>query len=154
MEGNETTQNASGKADLTKRAVALIIDGLIAGAIGRIPFIGGLIGAAYMLVRDGFDLDFMDHRSLGKKLMKLRPIRLDGKPVDMETSMRRNWVFALGPLSEVFLIIPYVGWIITLVAALAAFGVFIMEIVFTIKDQEGRRWGDSTAGTKVVEVEE
>jgi hypothetical protein len=54
----------------------------------------------------------------------------------------------------VFLIIPYIGWIITLVAALAAFGVFIMEIVFTIKDQEGRRWGDSTAGTKVIEVEE
>jgi uncharacterized RDD family membrane protein YckC len=92
MEDNATTQNSSGKADLTKRAVALIIDGLIAGAIGRIPFIGGLIGAAYMLTRDGFEFDFMDHRSLGKKLMKLRPVRLDGKPVDIETSMRRNWV--------------------------------------------------------------
>ena len=89
---------APAKADLGKRAIALIIDGVATMVVGFIPLIGGMIATAYWLLRDGMDVEFMDHRSLGKKLMKLRPVMLDGSPVDMATSAKRNWMFALaGP---------------------------------------------------------
>ena len=152
---NSGTQNTSGKADLGKRAVAAIIDGVIAGVIGFIPIIGGLVGTAYMVLRDGLEFEFMDQRSLGKKLMKLRPVRLDGETVDIETSIKRNWMFGFGPLITAFAWIPILGWFILVpLAALAALIVGIMEIVFVLKDPEGRRWGDSLANTKVIEVEE
>jgi uncharacterized RDD family membrane protein YckC len=71
------------KADLTKRFLASLIDGLLAGGVSMIPIIGGIIGATYILVRDGLELEFMDRRSIGKKLLKLRPVRLDGQPMDV-----------------------------------------------------------------------
>jgi uncharacterized RDD family membrane protein YckC len=117
-----------------------------------IPFIGGLIGAAYLLVRDGMDLDFMDRRSLGKKVMKLRPVRLDGQPMDLETSLKRNFVFALGPVAEVFAFIPVLGWAIAILLGVAALILIVIEIVLVVSDAEGRRLGDKVGGTKVIEV--
>ncbi len=149
---NSTTQNTSGKADLGKRAIAVIIDGVIASVIGFIPVIGGIIGAAYMLLRDGFSYEFMDHRSIGKKLIKLRPVKLDGAPVDIETSIKRNWMFALGGIIQVLLYIPVIGWLLIPIIGLVALVIGIMEIIFVIKDEEGCRWGDKIANTKVIEV--
>jgi uncharacterized RDD family membrane protein YckC len=151
---NSTTQNAGGKADLGKRAVAAIIDGVIVGILGIVPYIGGLIGAAYMLLRDGLEFEFMDHRSIGKKLMKLRPVMLDGGTVDIETSIKRNWMFALGGIVQILMFIPILGWIAAILIGLAALVIGIMEIVFVLKDEEGRRWGDTIANTKVIEVNE
>src|SRR5690606_13204813 len=65
--------DTAAKPDLGKRAIAAIIDGAIAGAVGLIPVIGGVVGALYILLRDGFDFEFMQGRSVGKTLMKLRP---------------------------------------------------------------------------------
>jgi len=149
---NSTTQNTSGKADLGKRAIAAIIDGVLAGVIGIIPYIGGIIGAVYMALRDGLELEFMDHRSIGKKLMKLRPVRLDGETVDIETSIKRNWMFALGGVIQILLFIPILGWLFGILISLAVLVIGIMEIVFVLKDEEGRRWGDTIANTKVIEV--
>lgn len=156
MEGNETTQNTSGKAELAKRAIAFIIDSVISAAIGIIPYIGGLIGAAYMLLRDGLDLEFLKQRSLGKKLMKLRPVRLDGKPMDMETSIKRNWMFALSGITQVLIHIqiPILGVLLAVIVGIIGFIVGVMEIIFVLKDPEGRRWGDTLANTKVIEVDE
>ncbi len=142
----------AGKADLGKRFVAALIDGIIAFIVGLIPFIGWLIGAAYMLLRDGLEIDFMNRRSLGKKLFKLRPVRLDGRPMDLGTSAKRNFVFAIGPIGEFFLIIPVVGWAIAILLGLAALVLVIIEIILVATDAEGRRLGDKVAGTKVVEV--
>ena len=61
------------KADVGKRIIAAIIDAVIAIIVGFIPFVGGLVATAYWLVRDGLDIDFMDQRSIGKKLVKLHP---------------------------------------------------------------------------------
>jgi uncharacterized RDD family membrane protein YckC len=58
------------------------------------------VGIAYALLRDGLTYDFMDGRSIGKKLMKLRPVRHDGSPMDMATSARRNWPLAFGSLAQ------------------------------------------------------
>ncbi len=146
---------AVGKADLGKRFLAAFIDGLIAGVIGSvIPIVGGIIGAAYMVARDGLDIEFMRRRSLGKKLMQLNVVRLDGKPMDIETSFRRNWMFGLGVLVTLLLYIPILGWALIPVVGLLSAAIGIYEIYKVMTDAEGRRWGDAMAGTKVIEVTE
>jgi uncharacterized RDD family membrane protein YckC len=145
----EAKPKGDAKADLGKRAAAVIIDCVIAWVIAIIiPFIGGLIGAAYMLLRDGFEINFMDHRSLGKKLLKLRPITLDGSPVDITVSVKRNWVFAIGPVLMIF---PVIGWAL---GTIVGFIIGLVEIILVLTDEEGRRMGDKLAETKVIEVEE
>jgi len=145
----ETKMQGNGKADLGKRAAAVIIDWVIAWVVAIIiPFVGGLIAAAYMLLRDGFEVNFMDRRSLGKKLMKLRPVTLDGSPVDITVSVKRNWVFAIGPVLMIF---PVVGWVFGSIVGII---IGIIEVVLVFSDEEGRRMGDKLANTKVVEVEE
>ncbi len=136
------------KADLGKRFLAALIDGALAGIVSFVPVIGGLIGAAYMLVRDGLDVDFMDGRSLGKKVMKLRPVRIHGEKMDIGTSVKRNLPFAIGP---VIMIIPILGWLIGPVVALV---IGLIESVLVLTDAEGRRVGDKLAETMVVEVDE
>lgn len=140
------------KADVGKRFIAAIIDGLIAGVLSLIPIVGGIAGAAYMLVRDGLDVDFMKNRSLGKKLMKLRPLHLDGRPVGIEASVRRNWMFGIGALTAVLVYIPILGWILIPIVVLIALAIGIYEIYLVLTDAEGRRWGDRLADTKVIEV--
>lgn len=140
------------KADLGKRIVAAIIDGVLCGAVGWIPFIGWIVSGAYMLVRDGLEFEFADRRSIGKKLMKLRPVRLDGQPMDIMTSVTRNLIFVIGLVGAVFWIIPFVGWLIAVILAILAVAVALIELVLVVADPEGRRLGDKLAGTKVVEA--
>jgi uncharacterized RDD family membrane protein YckC len=145
---------AVAKADLGKRFIAMLIDGLLAGVVSLIPVIGGIIGAAYILVRDGLELDFMDRRSLGKKLIKLRPVRLDGQPMDMEHSLKRNIPLAIGAVGSIFWIIPVLGWIVAIALGLIGLIVALVEAIMVLTDPEGRRMGDKFAGTKVIEVAE
>lgn len=144
---------SAGKADLSKRFIAGIIDAVIAFAIGLIPFIGGLIGAAYWLVRDGMELDFMDHRSVGKKLVKLRPVTLDGSPVDIMVSVKRNWMFALGGIGQL-LIFTIVGILLAIPLFFVMLLLVIVEVVLVLTDAQGRRLGDKIANTIVIEVDE
>jgi len=141
------------KADLGKRIPAALIDGLLAFVIGWIPFIGGIIAAAYWLVRDGLELDFMDGRSIGKKLMKLRPVTLDGTPMDIMTSAKRNWMFALGGVAQL-LIYTIIGILLAIPLIFVAFLLGILELILVITDDEGRRMGDKIANTMVIEVDE
>lgn len=145
---------AVAKADLGKRFIGMLIDGLLAGVVSLIPVVGGIIGAAYILVRDGLELDFMDRRSIGKKLIKLRPVRLDGQPMDMEHSLKRNIPLAIGAVGSIFWIIPVLGWILAIVLGLIGLIVAIVEAIMVLTDPEGRRMGDKLAGTKVIEVAE
>lgn len=141
------------KADLGKRIPAALIDGLLAFVIGWIPFIGGIIAAAYWLVRDGLELDFMDGRSIGKKLMKLRPVTLDGTPMDLMASVKRNWMFALGGVAQL-LIYTIIGIILAIPLIFVAILLGILELVLVITDDEGRRLGDKMANTMVIEVDD
>lgn len=142
---------STNKADLMKRFIAAVIDGVISVIVGFLPVIGGFIGAAYLLLRDGFDLEFMDHRSLGKKVMKLRVQTSDGAPMDFARSAKRNWMFALGGVTQELLFIPIVGWALLPFVALAGLIIGIAECIFALTNDEGRRWGDRLADTKVVE---
>lgn len=140
--------SARPKADLTKRAIALVIDGVISGLLigifKFIPFLNLLIGAAYILFRDGFTFDFMAGRSLGKKVMKLRPVTATGAPMDLATSAKRNWMFAL-PTALLF--IPILGWFLIPIVSLV---VAVVEIYLVVTTADGRRWGDKLANTQVV----
>lgn len=141
----------AGKADSGKRVVAALIDFAIAYLIGFIPF-GGTIGILYILLRDG--LPFDSSGSFGKKIMKLRPVRLDGKPMTLETSFKRNWTLVFGSVVQVLLFIPIIGWALIPLVAVAAVILYILEVVLVFLDPQGRRLGDRMAGTKVVEVGE
>lgn len=140
------------KAELSKRFIAAVIDGVVAAVLSVIPVVGGLVAAAYMVVRDGLEVDFMKNRSLGKKVMKLRPLGLDGRPVDLATSVRRNWMFGIGALTGLLIYIPILGWALIPVVGLIGLAIGIYEVYRVVTDPEGRRWGDQLAGTKVIEV--
>lgn len=140
------------RADLAKRGVAALIDGVIASVLTwAIPGIGGLVGGAYILLRDGFDFEFMQGRSVGKTVMKLRVVRQDGQPMDLTTSAMRNWTLSLGLLISVLILIPFLGWLGALALSLIAPLITVIEVALVLMDPEGRRFGDRTGGTKVIE---
>lgn len=144
--------HATTKPEVGKRAIAFVIDLVVAMLLGVIPFIGSLLGAAYMLVRDGLDIDFMKGRSLGKKLMGLRPLRSDGQPMDIMTSIMRNWPLALGSLASSITYAPFLGLLgLSLLISLVGFIVLLVEIYYVVTSPDGRRWGDRLAHTHVVE---
>ena len=145
------TTGGTGKADITKRAIAAVIDGVVAGIVSIIPFVGAFIGGLYILLRDGLDVDYLKGRSLGKTLMKLRIVRDNGQPMDINTSIRRNWPLSLGLLVSILALIPILGWLAGIFVGLVSGILGVIEAVLVLTDGEGRRFGDRTAGTKVVE---
>jgi len=140
----------TGRPDPTTRILATFIDVVIVAVVGLVPLVGGLVGVAYILVRDGLAFDFMDGRSIGKKLMKLRPVRLDGQPMDVNTSIRRNWPLAFGSLAQALLYIPVLGWLLIPFVAIAGVVIVVLELLKVLNAPDGRRWGDTMAGTQVV----
>jgi len=147
-----TPPAAPAKADLGKRLIAAIIDGVLAAGVSLVPLVGGIIGGLYMLLRDGLEVEFMDRRSIGKKLMKLRPVRLDGQPMDPLASAKRNLPLCIGLVGSIFWVIPILGWLVAVFFGVIGLIVGIIELVLVLTDPEGRRMGDKLAGTKVIEV--
>lgn len=151
---------AGAKPDTGKRFLAKFIDGVIGALLywvvaAVVPgwftgaLLGGLVAAAYLLVSDGLDVDFMKQRSIGKKMMNLDVRRLDGRPMDIETSARRNWMFVVGYLSQAFTFrAPGLASLISVVAL----GLFIYEVYRVVTADDGRRWGDELAETEVVQL--
>ncbi|HSW40394.1 MAG TPA: RDD family protein [Acidobacteriota bacterium] len=135
-----------GKADPVKRIVAAIIDAVIATLVSLIPVAGWIIAPLYWLLRDGMEIDFMDHRSVGKKLTRLRPVTMEGRKLGINDSIKRNWIFVLGGLAG----IPIVGWFVILPIAIV---LFLLEIILVLADKDGRRFGDKLADTIVIEVD-
>jgi uncharacterized RDD family membrane protein YckC len=140
------------RPDAVTRFIAFFIDAAIVAIVGLVPVIGGIVGIAYVLVRDGLTYDFMDGRSIGKRIMKLRPVRLDGLPMDVETSIRRNWTLVFGSLAQALVFVPVIGWILIPFVGIAGTITVVIEIVRVLTGVDGRRWGDTMAGTEVVVV--
>jgi uncharacterized RDD family membrane protein YckC len=136
--------------DRTNRFLALLVDSVIAGLLSNLPLIGGLLGAGYFLVRDGLDLEVMNGRSLGKHLLGLRVERLDGRPMDLEASIRRNWMWGFGPVSAAVAEFPLFGAFFAVVLSLLVLAVVLYEAYLVLTKADGRRWGDELAGTRVV----
>lgn len=172
MDNTETTANPSAtnrepattagptgsasKADLTKRIIAGVIDSICAAVLNLafiwIPMVGGLLAAGYMVARDVLNVGPIQNRSVGKHIMGLQAKRLDGQPMDIETAVKRNWMFGLGAITAVLDVIPFLGTMIALILSPIGLLIVLFEIYNVVTDDEGRRWGDKQADTKVVEV--
>lgn len=154
-ETNETKINDATltKADPVKRIIALVIDAVASMIVGLIPFVGGIIGALYMLLRDALPIEALEYKSIGKKLLKLSVVNIEDptSKIDYTTSAKRNWMFALGPMMMFFLFIPILGWIIDILIGIAVFILAIIEIIKIFSDEKGVRLGDNMAGTMVIE---
>jgi uncharacterized membrane protein len=148
----KATADALTRADPVKRIIAFVIDAIASMIVGFIPFIGGIIGALYMLLRDALPIEALEYKSIGKKLLKLSVVRTEAPTkVDYAISAKRNWMFALGPLMFFFLFIPIIGWIIDILLGIAVLILVIIEIIKIFTDEKGLRLGDKMAGTMVIE---
>lgn len=145
------------KPDTVKRFLAKFLDALVALVlfwlvVAIIPgwtlasLLGAIVAGAYWLVCDGLELEFMRHRSLGKRLLGLGVVRKDGGTMDIEASVRRNWMFAIGWFSQPL------GLGLGMLVSLLALGLFVYEVYKVLTEDDGHRWGDELAGTRVIEV--
>ena len=156
-ETNETKINDATltKADPVKRIIAFVIDAVASMIVGLIPFVGGIIGALYMLLRDALPIEALEYKSIGKKLLKLSVVNIEDptSKIDYAASAKRNWMFALGPIMMFFLFIPILGWIIDILIGIGGLILIIIEIIKIFSDEKGVRLGDKLAGTMVIEKE-
>jgi len=128
------------KAHVLNRFVAKLIDVFIAVAAGTIaPPIGFLSGLAYLLIADGF----AGGRSIGKRLVGLQTIRLEGR----ESAGFRESIIRNLPLGGAHIVyaVPYVGW-------LASLAIVVFEGLLVIGNEQGRRLGDEIARTQVLDA--
>ncbi len=141
------------KADPVKRIIAVAIDFVASMIVGFIPFVGGIIGALYMLFRDALPIEALEYKSIGKKLLKLSVVNIEDptSKIDYAASAKRNWMFALGPIMMFFLFIPILGWIIDILIGICGLILIIIEIIKIFSDEKGIRLGDKLAGTMVIE---
>src|SRR3972149_8066343 len=137
-ESNEEDSPEYSKASVLNRFVAKIIDLIVAAAFSKLLSpVGFFAGLTYLLIADGF----FDGRSLGKKLIRLRTIRIDGGLCTYKDSILRNISIAVG---YALFFIPYVGWILTIV-------IYLIEGLIIIGNEKGLRIGDELAKTYVTE---
>lgn len=128
------------KAHVLNRFIAKLIDLFIVVAAGEIASpVGFLSGLAYILIADGF----AGGKSIGKRLVGLQTIRLDGRnAVGFQESIIRNLPLAGAQIAYT---VPYIGWIGSL--AILAFESFLI-----IGNEQGRRLGDEVARTQVLDA--
>lgn len=140
------------KADIFRRFIAFLIDGIIASILIYVPILGGIVSTVYTLTKDVIVYEItknpdFKNRSIGKKIMGLEVASLDGKDLNWEISIKRNLTLAIGSVCS---IVPIIGWI---VGAILGFIISIIEIVLIFSDNKGRRLGDKLANTQVVSSE-
>lgn len=135
--------------DDISRLIAALLDGALAALPSVVPLPGEILGALYVLFKDGimyrlFKSEGWKNRSIGKRYMEIEVVRQDGKTVDLRTSAQRNLPLAV---AYVFLFTPGPnrGF-----GPLLGFIVLLAELVAMIVRPESRRLGDEWARTKVV----
>jgi uncharacterized RDD family membrane protein YckC len=125
-------------ATFEARAVAAIIDSFVAAGIYLVLALmwrplGTLALLGYFLTRDA--LPFLEGQSIGKKIMKLRAVTLEGK------SLTANWQASM--VRNLSLVIPF-------------FALVEAYILYSRQGREGalQRLGDEWAKTRVVVASE
>lgn len=140
------------RAEPLPRILAALVDAVVAGVFSVIPVVGWAIGLLYILFRDGllYELTRQEEwrdQSIGKRLLALKVVSLDGRNIDLLTSARRNLTLSLGGLLT---FIPVLGLILGPIVGLL---LGLAELVLWLNDPRGQRWGDRWANTQVVAVE-
>jgi len=131
------------KANVLKRILARLVDGLVAWAFALVlPPLGILVGLLYLAVADGVQKG----QSLGKMVFGLEVVTSDGSPCDLKASIYRNIPFELALL---FAAVPLLGWILLIIAGIP---ILLIELWLVIADHNGSRLGDRIAGTTVIEL--
>jgi hypothetical protein len=111
--------------------------------------LGGVVASAYLLVSDALDPHGASRRSFGKRLVGIHLNRLDDEPVDVMTSVRRNWMFAGLFFVQAFSFqIPLLSFVLLAIAA----GAVGYELYWMGASAYGCRWGDELANTEVMEL--
>ena len=128
------------KAHVLNRFIAKLIDLFIVVAAGEIaPPVGFLSGLAYILIADGF----AGGKSIGKRLVGLHTIRVDGREsAGFQESIIRNLPLGGAQLAYA---VPYIGW-------LASLAILAFESFLIIGNEQGRRLGDEVARTQVLDA--
>ncbi|HEX7519577.1 MAG TPA: RDD family protein [Candidatus Deferrimicrobium sp.] len=124
-------------ADWQSRGLAFLADlliytGLLFGArhfLGEI--LSGFLAMVYIVFRDGL----FGGQSIGKKILGIRVVHMDGRPISYVDSSFRNVLFIFYP-------------IYALTAA-----VIVVETLVSLRDPQRRRLGDRIAKTCVVRKE-
>ncbi|WP_420455486.1 RDD family protein [Rubrivirga sp.] len=121
---------------------------------GRMFGVGLLLGAGYLLLRDGLPYAEWGARSLGKRWIGIRPYAVGGEPLTWALSARRNAtvagavaVWALLYVVGGYRGIPF-GEVVLALAGL----VVAAEAALVAVDPAGRRIGDRWAETRVIEA--
>ena len=150
-----------------RRFAAALLDGTLALVVALAPATlplgamkarlfgaGLLVGALYLLFRDGLPYAEWGARSLGKRWLGIRPYRLDREPMDARSSARRNATVGGAALvwSALYLAGGYRGIPFGEVVLWAAAAVVAFEAVLVAVDPAGRRLGDRLARTRVIEA--
>jgi hypothetical protein len=111
--------------------------------------LGGVVASAYLLVSDALDVHGASRRSFGKRLVGIHLNRLDDEPVDVLTSVQRNWMFAGLFFVQAFSFqIPLLSFVLLAIAA----GAVGYELYWMAVSGVGCRWGDELANTEVMEL--
>ncbi|HLV08856.1 MAG TPA: RDD family protein [Halanaerobiales bacterium] len=140
------------KAELSSRVIGALIDGAVGWVLVFIPVIGAILGTLYLLLKEGLMFQITSdkewqNRSIGKKIMNLEVEGLDNQgALDLAVSAKRNIPLAIPTFIA---IIPFIGWGL---GAVVGLGIGVIELVFVLTDEEGRRLGDRWAETRVVQT--
>jgi uncharacterized RDD family membrane protein YckC len=152
MQNSEKRNDTEGdaKAGILIRVIARIIDLIVVGALFEIvPKAGFFAAIAYLLIADGL----FDGRSIGKKLVGLRVVLIgSGDICGYRESILRNFIFAIAFLLFVILReIPILGIVLSI-----AIPVLILSVegLILLGSENGMRFGDEIAKTRVIEGKE
>ena len=124
-------------ADWQHRGIAFLIDVFLyallhfGGPAFGFGILGGFLGVLYITFRDGL----FGGQSVGKKILGIRVVHMDGRPISYVDSSFRNIMFIFYPIY-----------------ALTA-TVIVIEALVSLRDPQRRRLGDRIAKTCVVQKE-
>lgn len=157
MDGSSSAGPNGPSPDQFRRLGAAFLDGVVATGFsvlfGGAPLLGSLLGGAYLVVRDGFELGPLRFRSVGKYVTGLGLVHLDQRPLRLETSIQRNWMLGVTPAAGALIAVPIVGGALVSLISLVGTGLVLFEVYNVLADPAGRRWGDRLAHTKVVDTD-
>lgn len=144
---NIILRDTYGPANSSARILAALVDLALGGMIlvilevFRLPGLGGIIAAVYLIFRDS--IPATGYQSYGKKLLKIKVIQNDEMKLSFVNGLKRNFIFLPNLFGALGLNFFYVGGGITLL-------LILLELYQVFTDDNNQRFGDKFADTEVI----